>query len=130
MKKNNELKDLNQIRNVSILSLFTSTGTILCCALPALLVTLGAGAALSSLISNFPQIVWISKYKSYVFFAAFVLIAIAGFLQWKARKLSCPSDKLLAKKCMQARTVSLWIYFFSLALLLIGFAFAYILPFI
>jgi len=129
MKKNSELKDLNKIRNVSILSLFTSTGTILCCALPALLVTLGAGAALSSLISNFPQIVWISKYKSYVFLAAFVLIAIAGFLQWQARKLPCPSDILLAKKCMQARTVSLWIYFFSLALLLIGFAFAYIIPF-
>jgi hypothetical protein len=130
MKKNSELKDLNQIRNVSILSLFTSTGTILCCALPALLVTLGAGAALSSLISNFPQIVWISKYKSYVFLAAFVLIVIAGFLQWQARKLPCPNDKLLEKKCKQARTVSLWIYFFSLALLLIGFAFAYILPFI
>ena len=130
MKKNSKLTDLNKIRNVSILSLFTSTGTILCCALPALLVTIGAGAALSSLISSFPQIVWISKYKSYVFLAAFVLIAIAGYLQWQARKLPCPTDKLLAKKCMQARTISLWIYFVSLALLLIGFAFAYVLPFI
>ena len=73
---------------------------------------------------------WISKYKSYVFLAAFVLIAIAGYLQWQARKLPCPTDKLLAKKCMQARTISLWIYFVSLALLLIGFAFAYVLPFI
>ena len=40
------------------------------------------------------------------------------------------TDKLLAKKCMQARTISLWIYSFSLALLLIGFAFAYIIPYI
>ena len=57
MKKNNELNTLSNIKNLSFLSLFTSTGTILCCALPALLVTIGAGAALSSLISTFPQIV-------------------------------------------------------------------------
>ena len=38
------------------LSLFASSGTIICCALPALLVSIGAGAALSSLFSIFPQL--------------------------------------------------------------------------
>ena len=33
---------------MAFLSLFTSTGTLVCCALPALLVALGAGAALGS----------------------------------------------------------------------------------
>ena len=128
MKKNNELNTLSNIKNLSFLSLFTSTGTILCCALPALLVTVGAGAALSSLISTFPQIVWVSKYKEYIFTAAFILIILAGYLQWQARKLPCPADKLLAAQCMKARKLSLVIYFVSVVILIIGFAFAFVVP--
>lgn len=130
MKKNNELNELDKIKNLSILSLFTSTGTILCCALPALLVAIGAGAALSSLIATFPQIVWVSKYKLYIFTAAFILIILSGYLQWYARKLPCPSDKLLAVKCIKARRVSLVIYFVSLGILLIGFTFAFVIPYL
>ena len=129
MKKNKELNTLSNIKNLSFLSLFTSTGTILCCALPALLVTVGAGAALSSLISTFPQIVWVSKYKEYIFTAAFVLIIFAGYLQWRARKLPCPADKLLAAQCMKARKMSLVIYFVSVVILIIGFTFAFALPY-
>jgi hypothetical protein len=130
MKKNNELNELDKIKNLSILSLFTSTGTILCCALPALLVALGAGATLSSLIATFPQIVWVSKYKLYIFTAAFILIILSGYLQWYARKLPCPSNKLLAAKCMSARRVSLVIYFVSVGILLIGFTFAFVIPYL
>ena len=128
MKKNNELKTLSNIKNLSFLTFFTSTGTILCCALPALLVTIGAGAALSSFISTFPQIVWVSKYKEYIFIAAFILIILSGYLQWQARKLPCPADKLLAAQCMRARKLSLKIYFISVVTLIIGFAFAFVLP--
>ncbi len=130
MKKNKELNTLSNIKNLSFLSLFTSTGTILCCALPALLVTVGAGAALSSLISTFPQIVWVSKYKEYIFIAAFILIILAGYLQWQARKLPCPADKLLAAQCMKARKLSLVIYFVSVVILIIGFTFAFVLPYL
>jgi hypothetical protein len=130
MKKNNELKTLSNIKNLSFLTFFTSTGTILCCALPALLVTIGAGAALSSLISIFPQIVWVSKYKEYIFTAAFILIILSGYLQWQSRKLPCPADKLLAAQCMRARKLSLIIYFISVVTLIIGFAFAFALPYL
>ena len=130
MKTNDELNELGKIKNISILSLFTSTGTILCCALPALLVTIGAGAALSSVISVFPQIVWVSKYKVYIFTVAFILIILSGYLQWHARKLPCPSDKLLAAKCISARRVSLVIYFVSVGILLIGFTFAFVIPYL
>jgi hypothetical protein len=34
------------------LSLFASTSTLLCCALPALLITVGAGAVMAGLTSN------------------------------------------------------------------------------
>jgi hypothetical protein len=130
MSQNSELKELDKIKNLSILSLFTSTGTILCCALPALLVTLGAGAALSSVISVFPQIVWVSKYKVYIFSIAFTLIILSGYLQWHARKLPCPVDKLLAAQCIRARKLSLVIYFFSVVILLIGFTFAFVIPYL
>ena len=128
MKKNNELKTLSNIKNLSFFTLFTSTGTILCCALPALLVTIGAGAALSSLISIFPQIVWVSKYKEYIFTVAFILIILSGYLQWQSRKLPCPVDKLLAAQCVRARKLSLIIYFISVVTLIIGFAFAFVVP--
>ena len=46
-----------------ILSLFTSLSTLVCCALPALLVTVGLGTTLVSIVSIFPWIVVLSKYK-------------------------------------------------------------------
>ena len=39
-------------------SLFTSFSTLICCALPALLVSIGAGATLAGIISNFPQLIF------------------------------------------------------------------------
>ena len=47
----------------SVASLFASSSTLICCALPALLVALGAGAALSSLVSAVPQLVVLSEHK-------------------------------------------------------------------
>ena len=38
-------------------ALLASSGTLICCALPALLVAVGAVAALSSLVSAVPQLV-------------------------------------------------------------------------
>ena len=130
MKNNSELKTLSNIKNLSVLTLLTSSGTILCCALPVLLVTIGAGAALSSLISTFPQIVWVSKYKEYIFTVAFILIILSGYFQWHSRKLPCPANKLLAAQCLRARKLSLVIYFVSVVILTIGFTFAFILPYL
>jgi hypothetical protein len=130
MKKNSELKTLSNIKNLSVLTLLTSSGTILCCALPVLLVTIGAGGALSSLISTFPKIVWVSKYKEYIFTVAFILIILSGYFQWHSRKLPCPANKLLAAQCLRARKLSLVIYFVSVVILTIGFIFAFILPYL
>jgi len=50
---------MRNLRNaiVQTLTLFGSLGTLLCCALPALLVSLGAGAVMASLVTNVPQLV-------------------------------------------------------------------------
>ena len=45
-----------------------------------MLVALGAGAALSSLVGALPQIVWLSEHKLPVFLGAGVMLALAGTL--------------------------------------------------
>jgi hypothetical protein len=112
----------------SVVSLFTSGGTLICCALPALLVTIGAGAALSSLVSVFPQLVWLSEHKDWVFSVAGVALAVAGWLQWRARFEPCPADAALAAACMKTRRTSRVIYFVSVAIFLTGAFFAFIAP--
>lgn len=112
----------------STLSLFTSASTLICCALPALLVTLGAGAALASLTTAVPQLVWVSKHKVEFFIFATFMLSTAGYLQWHARHAACPLDKKLAEACTRQRRISKYIYFFSLSMYSIGGFFAFIAP--
>ena len=112
----------------SLLSLFASSSTLICCAIPALLVSLGAGAALASLVAVFPQIVWISEHKEIIFSIAALLMIVTGFIQWRNQNAPCPIDVELRNACLKTRKVSLRIYLFSLGLLLIGAWFAFIQP--
>src|SRR5260370_36795854 len=54
-------------RLLSFLSLFTSLGTLLCCALPSRLVLLGLGATVASFLSSAPWLVSLSRHKLWVF---------------------------------------------------------------
>ena len=107
------------------LSLFTSLSTLVCCALPALIVTLGMGASLAGLISNSPWITSISYYKGPVFLAAAILITIATIMQWKARNAPCPADPAKAKICSRLRTAGWIILIISTLIYLIGMFFSY-----
>ena len=127
-KQNSEMHALKQTKLASVLSLFTSSGTLVCCALPALLVGIGAGAAMSSLVSNVPQLVWFSEHKVGVFLFAAVMLAISGYTQWRARSLPCPVDTQLAATCMQARRTAIIVYSFSLLIFLVGGFFAFVAP--
>ena len=60
---------------LSYLSLFTSFGTLLCCALPSLLVLLGLGATVASFLSAVPWLVTLSHHKNWVFAISGLLIA-------------------------------------------------------
>ena len=109
------------------LSLFTSLGTLFCCALPALFVVLGAGAALAGLLSNAPYLIVLSKYKVLLFLISGSLMIISGYLIWRSRNAPCPADPLKAKACNRLRIASLVIYFFSVGIYSIGFFFAFII---
>ena len=50
-------------RAANFFSLFASSSTLICCALPSLFVVLGAGASFASLLTIFPFLIVLSKYK-------------------------------------------------------------------
>jgi hypothetical protein len=125
-----EMTHLKHTKAASVLSLFTSGGTLICCALPALLVGIGAGAAMSSLVANVPQLVWFSEHKVVVFIFAACMLIVSGVLQWRARSLPCPVDPALAAACMKARKVSWRVYVFSVLIFLVGGFFAFVAPII
>ena len=108
------------------LSLFTSVGTLVCCALPALLVTIGAGAALAGLVSTVPQLVVLSTYKIEVFAIAGVLILFTGVYQWKMRNAPCPADPKQAAACRRMRSINKYVFMLSFLLYCVGFFFAFI----
>jgi len=86
-------------RAASMLSLLTSGSTLMCCALPALLVAVGAGAVLASAVTAFPALVWPSEYKALVFGGSGLMLGVAGMMQWQARSLPCPVDPAQAAAC-------------------------------
>ena len=108
------------------LSLFTSLGTLLCCALPALLVTLGMGATLVGIVGTVPWITAISEQKAIVFGVSGVLIPLAAFMQWRARNAPCPADPAQAKACSRLRRASWIILGFAAFVYVTGFFFAFI----
>lgn len=123
-----EIDHLQASRRLNWLSLFTSGSTLICCALPATLVAIGSVATLTSLISHFPQLIWISEHKPLVFGLAGTMLLLAGVMQWRARLLPCPADPQLAALCQQTRRQGWWIYCVSVVIFLIGCFFAFIAP--
>ena len=121
-----ETQALKAGARASWVMLFLSTGTLLCCALPALLVTLGLGAALAGLITAVPQLVWFSEHKDAFFAFAAVMLAAGGVMQVRARRLPCPADAALAAACARTRRVSQAIYVSALSIYATGFFFAYL----
>lgn len=113
---------------LNYLMLFSSMGTLVCCALPALLVSLGLGAVMAGMASNIPGLVWLSTNKTGMFVFAGSMLALNGFILWRNRNALCPIDPKLREACIQSRYTSKSIYFFSLGVFVIGVFFAYVAP--
>jgi mercuric ion transport protein len=116
---------------LSYLSLFTSIGTLLCCALPSLFVLFGLGATVASVLSEAPWLVSLSHHKHWVFVIAGLLIAsnlayiyaIAPRLQMRAGTCD-PNDPAVCQTASRFSRIVLWC---SVALYLIGCFTAYLL---
>ena len=116
-------------RNVGVAfgSLLASSATLVCCVLPAVLVSLGAGAVLVGLVSAFPQLVWLSEHKIGVFAVAGALLAVSGVLVWRGRRLPCPVEPAAARSCLRLRRISAILYGVSLVSFVAGALFAFFL---
>lgn len=113
---------------VALLTLLASSGTLVCCVLPAVMVTVGAGAALAGLVTAVPQLVWLSEHKPVVFGLAFTLLALSGAMLRQARTMPCPADPVLARACTGLRRASGVVWLIALGCTTIGAAFAFVLP--
>lgn len=116
-------------RNVGVAfgTLLASTATLLCCVLPAMLVSLGAGAVLVGLVSSFPQLVWLSEHKAGVFAVAGILLAVSGAMIWRARSLPCPVEPDAVRLCTRLRRTSAVLYGISVVSFAAGSLFAFVL---
>jgi len=107
------------------LTLFAASGTLVCCALPILLVSMGLGATVAALTSNFPVLIDISAHKIWVFAGSGALLLLSGWLIFRPGR-ACPADPGLARLCARAQVWNRGIYWSSVALWGIGFFTAYL----
>jgi hypothetical protein len=109
-------------------ALLASSATLVCCVLPAVLVALGAGAALAGLVTAVPQLIWLSEHKALVFGLAAVLVAVSGVALWYGRSRPCPTDPDAARACRRLRRISAVLYGLAVASFALGVLFALVLP--
>jgi len=112
---------------LEFLTILSSFSTLVCCALPAALVSIGAGAALASVVTAVPQLVWLSEHKIQLFAFAGIMLVLSGVSAYRNRKAPCPADPMQARSCMRLRRWSASIFYFSAAIYVIGFFFAFLL---
>ncbi|WP_353063751.1 hypothetical protein RBB77_21210 [Tunturibacter psychrotolerans] len=111
-------------------SLFSSFSTLICCALPSVLVLLGMGTAVASLLSAAPWLVSLSRHKVWTFSIAGTLIAASFVMTYViAPRLrdgeSCEADD--PSTCGEVSKVSRFILWGSALIWSGGFFVAYLL---
>jgi hypothetical protein len=111
---------------IESVALLGSLGTILCCALPALLVSIGAGAVMASLVTTVPQVVWLSEHKIALFIFAGIMLVTSGVTTYLNRRAPCPIDPRQARSCRRVRRFATSVFFTSVVLYAVGFYFAFI----
>lgn len=116
-------------RTWSWILLFTTSGTLICCAIPITLVSLGFGAVVASMASAAPWLVTLSMYKGWMFLAAALLIAAGAWAVYRSSR-NCPADPELARICQRADSWNRRFVVASAMLWAIGFTAAYLLPLI
>ncbi len=111
---------------IHFFALFTSTGTLLCCALPATLAAIAGGTAVTSLISALPWLIPLSRHKEWIFLTAGILLALSAVFTLRPQgRLACAING--GEGCEVAGSFSRAMFYISLAIYGIGLFFAYLL---
>lgn len=122
-----------RVRRAALLnyfSLFSSFSTLICCALPSILVLLGLGTTVASLLSAAPWLVSLSRHKIWTFSLAGALIAASFVMTYLiAPRLQqgevCEADD--PTTCGEVSKVSRVILWGSAIIWSVGFFVAYLL---
>jgi mercuric ion transport protein len=114
---------------LSYFSLCTSVGTLLCCALPSLLVLVGLGASVASTLSSLPWLVTLSRHKQWTFAVSGLLIALSFLNMYyfapQVKAKACSPNNPYA--CDDASKLSKMLLWLSATIYVAGFFAAYIL---
>ena len=108
------------------LALFGSASTLVCCALPALLISIGAGAVMAGLTATIPGIMWLSARKDILFVLSGVLMIFSTSLWWRQRHAPCPVDPVKAAACHRLRRINKWLLAVAWVAYACGLFFAYL----
>ena len=117
-----------KLMKLGLMTLFISSSTLICCALPAIFVAVGAGATLASLINVFPQLIIISQYKVLISFITLIILLVAGVIIKKSEAMPCPVDPNLRPICLKTRKNSKTLYYLSVIIFASASVFTYLVP--
>ncbi len=129
---------LLQSQNLSLLlSLFASSSTLICCALPILLTMLGLGSVLFALVENVPFLFTLTANKHYLFLIVSVMLGLNYWWIFRRRSKSRDCEIIddsqndgkieSISACDLGNNVSKLIFKVSLAIYCVGLFFAYLL---
>lgn len=110
----------------SFLALFTSTGTLLCCALPSAIAVVAGGTAVTSFVSTFPWLVPLSQHKGWIFLGSGLMIVLSGVLIYRPKgRLACTITG--GQGCEVAGRFTKVMFWMSAGIFAVGVFFAYAL---
>lgn len=114
-------------RSWSWLLLFTTSGTLLCCAIPIVLVSLGLGTVVAGMAASAPWLITLSQYKAWMFGVSGTLVLLGAWAVYRPGR-ACPTDPELAAACEAADRWNRRFIWLSGGLWIVGFIAAYALP--
>jgi len=104
----------------SAFALLASSGTLVCCALPIILVSLGLGSVMVALNLELPFLSNLTQYKLWVFLISGGLLLVSAW-QLHATRTFCPADPQLEASCKRIKKWSVRLFIGAVLLWIIGF---------
>jgi len=112
-------------RFLSLATLLFSGSTLICCALPILLVSLGLGAGVAYLTDAMPWLVVFGRHKAWTFSIVSVYLLFTGWMIYRPGR-ACPTDPELAQLCLKADRLNRIVLWSATAIYALGFFAAFL----
>jgi len=110
----------------SWMTLFITTSTLLCCALPILLVSMGLGATVASLNYQIPALYFLAEHKLWTLGISALCLVFLAWIIWRPNQ-TCPTDPKLAQYCQKTKFWNQIIFGISVLIWCIGFFASFLL---